>query len=186
MEKIYRHRQDRTGEAAIIGDWAQRLFYESFTAQGFNVQKGNLGQDKYEHTDFIIEKGGLKLTTDVKAPKKITRQDKYPSMDWTWVEFVGTTGYPGWLYGPQDTVSMLLPDKTRFMVVNTKELAKMAEQKTSPEFVNRPTDAYYKLYNRSKFGNSKDILTLVKYSDIQNCCFCTYVPVVQGVTLNAL
>lgn len=178
MEEIYRHFKDPDGEAAINGAVAQQMFRETFENAGFKVSKSTKYDDKYNHKDYYISKDGLTLSTDVKYPKKITRRDLYPSKEWVWVEFTGTTGYPGWLYGKQDTVSFLKPNLKEFMIVNRDDLRKLCERICSKEKVEEAEKAMYKLYTRSKYGE-KDEISLIRYKDIEENCFYTIMPVTK-------
>lgn len=176
MEFVYCHKKDKTKRTGYDGAYAQDLFVSSVRKMGFNVYNTSLSENKYLHKDYIIEQNGLKISTDVKYPKRISRYDTKPSSEWLWVEFVGTKGYPGWLYGKEDTISFLMPDFKNFMMVNRNELKDLCEKICSNEFVSNTTEAYYKRYTRTRTGE-QDVISLIRYDDIKNNCNYVMIPV---------
>ena len=87
MESVYCHSKDKTKRTGYDGAYAQDLFVSSIKKMGFNVYDTSLSDNKYSHKDYVIEQDGLKISTDVKYPKRISRHDLNPSSEWLWVEF---------------------------------------------------------------------------------------------------
>lgn len=172
---MYRHSLDTTGKCSEDGSYAEQLFvkkfYERFKTEPIKTKKED---DKYKHIDYtfsIKDKNGVlhEASCDVKYPKKIRREDKEVSKDFTWVEFV-SKGHPGWMYGEQKYIAFLLPDYQTFLMVSRERLLTVCNALVSQEFVLRPDEAFHKLYCRPQLTlGLADVMSLISYDELKTC-----------------
>lgn len=172
---MYRHSLDLTGNAAEEGDFAQQLFVQKFKERfGVEPTKTSLEEDRLEHKDYKFalrdNKGVIHSShCDVKAPKRIRREDTEASKDFTWVEFM-SKGFPGWIYGKQDWIAFLLPDWQTFLMVKREKLLAVCNALVMQRFVLNSDEAYHKLYCRPETTLGMiDVLSLISYDEIKAC-----------------
>lgn len=138
----YKHHKDRDGSCSARGEKAETLFAKSLHYLGFTTEVAEF-QDQMKHIDYYIQIDG---SVDVKARKRLTRsggeQDEY-----VWVEFVGTTGKKGWLYGQQ--THMAFERLRDFVVVPTDELARLCEDIVEDTIVYKTSEAHLQKYSRT-------------------------------------
>lgn len=138
----YKHHKDRDGSCSARGEKAETLFAKSLHYLGFTTDEAEF-QDQMKHIDYFIQIDG---SVDVKARKRLTRsggeQDEY-----VWVEFVGTTGKKGWLYGHQ--THMAFERLRDFVVVPRDELARLCEEIVEDTIVYKTSEAHLHKYSRA-------------------------------------
>ena len=168
---MYVYTEDKGQVCSINGHYAEDLFVESYNKKfGNKPIKTSVNEDRYKHQDFKFKLNDNLVTCDVKYPKKISRQDTTFSDKYLWVEFI-TKGYPGWLLGEQDYLAFLMPDLKTFKLVKREELFQVCVRLVNLyEHVHDTSDALYKIYHRSnRFGYGDDMLSLIKYEDLNKC-----------------
>jgi hypothetical protein len=112
-------------------------------------------EDIFDHWDVKID-----IKIDVKAMKKINREDSEPNENIHYVEIKNVHGNKGWLYGEADYFAFEMKDYY-VMVSKVKLQAMIAEKCKDKIKCARPT--LYQLYSRE--GRS-DMMTLVKTVDL--------------------
>jgi hypothetical protein len=112
-------------------------------------------EDIFEHWDVKID-----IKIDVKAMKKINREDSEPNENIHYVEIKNVHGHKGWLYGEADYFAFEMKDY--YVMVSKIKLQEMISNKCKDKIkCARPT--LYQLYSRE--GRS-DMITLVKTIDL--------------------
>jgi len=112
-------------------------------------------EDMYEHWDIKMS-----LKVDVKAMKKIHRQDKSANENIHYVELKNVNGKKGWLYGDADYFAFETEDY--FVMVSKVKLQEFIANKCkNKELCSYPQ--LYKLYSRD---GRQDMVTLVKTIDL--------------------
>lgn len=152
----YKHHKDKDGSCSARGEKAETLFSKSLHYLGFTLDEAEF-QDQMKHIDFYFTIEG---SVDVKARKRLSRsggdQDEY-----VWVEFLGTTGRKGWLYGQQ--THMAFERLRDFVVVPRAELATLCEAIVEDEIVTNVADAHLRKYSRR---NCKSLCSLIPMKTI--------------------
>jgi len=112
-------------------------------------------EDIFDHWDVKID-----IKIDVKAMKKINREDSEPNENIHYVEIKNVHGDKGWLYGEADYFAFEMKDY--YVMVSKIKLQAMIADKCKDKIkCARPT--LYQLYSRE--GRS-DMMTLVKTVDL--------------------
>lgn len=115
-------------------------------------------QEQYRHIDYHSYFG----TIDVKAKKRISRNDSSEQDDFIWLEFRNVQGKEGWLTGKTDIIAFERNED--FILVSRRKLLKMAKTKCElNKRVSYSKDALYRGYQRK---GRKDLITIVKMRDI--------------------
>lgn len=113
-------------------------------------------EDMHGHIDLKVF-----ASVDVKAMKKISRDDKNTTEQFHWVEIKGVKD-AGWLYGGHaDFITFETQDY--WIVVDRMILQEFVKKKIQKKWVTNPREALYKLYRRA---GRRDIITLVKTMDL--------------------
>jgi len=160
---MYVNNYDSTEQCALRGQSAEVLF-ERWLRNNRDYRKATL-EEQYKHIDFVIRSiHGDEITIDVKAPKKINRNDKSTSEDILWVEFVNVRGDKGWLYGDNDFIAFYIQKEGIFYVIETSKLASLCESLCNQGYTNSSKDALYKKYTRA---GRKDVISMIKFDDIK-------------------
>lgn len=144
------------------GESIEIIFKEYMTKKGFDVKKSSTYNDKIDHFDFIVTDSKHKsIRVDVKGLKRKNKQD--PFTNDTWVEFVGVSGYSGWIYGDAKYIIFYRLNGTFISV----DRLKLIEEVTKEFFLyvnknghHRGEKEYFQLHDRRKFDN-KDLMTFV-------------------------
>lgn len=122
--------------------------------------------DKFDHIDFWWDspkKGTIGI--DAKGLKKNKRTDKYFDDRIQWLELVGNSGKPGWLYGKCEYIAFRT--NTSILFVKRCKLADYAESKVvGKTIVFETPEEFYVPYQRKKFGK-QDVTIKVPTSDIE-------------------
>lgn len=147
-------------ESIETGNAAELKFSKLFK----NLVKSDKFQDKIEHWDFgLFQNLGLNnqkyIKFEVKALKKVHRDDADVSTEFNYVELKGVTGHDGWLYGKADYFAF--EHKDTFIIVEKYTLQKLIKKNIIDEYVQEPI--LYKKYLRP---NRLDVTVLVKNSDL--------------------
>lgn len=147
-----------------MGKDGESLFEQVMRRRGWEVEPSPMRENMIEHWDFKITKGAHVLKVDVKAHKRIQRWDDKPDDKWVWLEIKNNAGYPGWLYATKADFIAFQREEC-FYFVPPDSLRAWMEWRVDMDgdLVSRPEDAKYRLYQRK---GRKDILTLVKYSEM--------------------
>lgn len=112
-------------------------------------------QDVYEHWDVKID-----IKIDVKAMRRINREDQEPNENFHYVEIKNVYGNKGWLYGDADYFAFEMRDY--YVMVSKVKLQAMIADKCKEKIkCARPT--LYQLYSRE---GRDDMITLVKTIDL--------------------
>ena len=121
-----------------------------------NASLSSPEQNMKEHWDVKLE-----LKFDVKALKKVKRENDTPDENIHWVELLDNNGRQGWLYGGSaDYFSFETNDY--WILVSKEKLQKFISDKCADkQKCERPE--LYKLYTRN---DRKDVITLVKTIDL--------------------
>ena len=140
----------------IYGDEVEEDFKAYFQSKGYEVFESTKNQNMRGHLDFFVKKNGKTVKVEVKGKKRINKGDEL-SDEVTWIEFVGVTGYCGWLYGDADYLAFKREDG--YSLVDRKILIEEVTQKV---FMNRCKwgKGLYELHDRSAYGK-KDLMTLI-------------------------
>ncbi len=112
-------------------------------------------EDIFDHWDVKID-----IKIDVKAMKKINREDSEPNENIHYVEIKNVHGDKGWLYGEADYFAFEMRDY--YVMVSKIKLQAMIADKCKEKIkCARPT--LYQLYSRE---GRNDMMTLVKTVDL--------------------
>lgn len=112
-------------------------------------------EDIYQHWDVKID-----IKIDVKAMKKINREDSESNENIHYVEIKNVHGNKGWLYGDADYFAFEMKDY--YVMVSKIKLQEMIADKCKDKIkCARPT--LYQLYSRE---GRNDMMTLVKTVDL--------------------
>lgn len=151
-----------------IGENAQMQFNQIANKQGFNVILPTVTQDINEHWDSQIEKEGQCLKVDVKAMKRLKREDSEVQDEWTWIELHGVRPYDaGWLYnGKSDLIAF--EKKNSFVLVKRTDLiAILPSLIDMNSLVSDVADARYKIYQRYGRPDKISLIELNKLEPIK-------------------
>jgi len=139
---------------------AEGLFQHLAEARGYNVETASTSMNIKDHIDLILTKDTEQYSVDVKSRKKLHRNGDYNDA-FVWVEFHNVQGKLGWLYGKADKIVFERADD--FVIVDRENLKDYCETTVVPLFVDAPSDAVYKIYQRS---GRKDVISLVSMENI--------------------
>ena len=149
-----------------MGDECETKFVQICKDKSYKIKKATKTQDMKEHWDYQITRN-IPLTgaclVDVKAAKRINRNNDKPDYDWTWVEIRNVRGDDGWLKGNADDIAF--EQKDHFILVKRHELRKWCKKKIDLKTrVSTPEEAKYTLYTRK---GRKDIISLINLNDLK-------------------
>jgi len=112
-------------------------------------------EDIYQHWDVKID-----IKIDVKAMKKINREDSEPNENIHYVEIKNVHGNKGWLYGDADYFAFEMKDY--YVMVSKIKLQAMIADKCKDK-IKCAKPKLYQLYSRE---GRDDMITLVKTIDL--------------------
>lgn len=147
-----------------IGDKAEELLCKIFESKGYKAIKANKNQDINEHWDYEFSKDGISFKVDVKAMKRLSRNDSQKQDSLLWIELHSVRpNNRGWLYdGKADYLAFELTRE--FIIVSREKLIQLVESLTkNAKRVSSPKDALYNFYQRP---GRNDLLTMIKTSDL--------------------
>jgi hypothetical protein len=161
-----RNRFDKK-DSLELGDKAEELFILVAVRQGWKISASTKEQNIDEHWDYLVEKDGQEFKVEVKAEKRIHRNDDSSQTNFTWVELQNVRGKVGWLFGKADLIAF--QKESTFIFVKRLDLLALVNKKVDlVAKVRGPKDALYKIYRRE---GRKDKLTLLPMSDIEEINF---------------
>lgn len=139
------------------GQDVEKQFTDLLRKRDPNFRKATKAE-QFAHIDYKTEFG----TIDVKAKKRINRNDKEEQDDLIWLEFKNVQGKSGWLTGCTDIIAFER-DKD-FVLVHRKNLLYWAQRACQLNTsVQNSRDALYKGYTRK---GRKDLISIVKIKDM--------------------
>lgn len=155
----------------IRDDISIRIDGETKNRKGRKYTKTDV--DKRCHIDlfFKFDKNeGKMLTMDVKAPKRIKRQDPSYNYDIEYVEFTNVYGMEGWVRGKSDYIAFVTDSD--IIIVNRKRLYTYSSnivRENSPIFIGNITDKYPNdyLHRLSRRKDGEDLVTILNTEEIR-------------------
>jgi len=175
-------KQTKFSSAFEMGNKAENEFAKILKDKyNITTRHGTTIEDK-SHKDFFFEVNGKECSCDVKAMKKLTRDDLEADKDHVYVELLNQHGYCGWLYGSQNY--MAFENVDGFYLVRTDELRKLVEMRidmnsiphktSSLKFKNRKDIANKRYYRCDPKGDgtnnnySYDLMCILSFNDIKS------------------
>jgi len=120
-------------------------------------------QDMFEHWDvqgILTDLSDKPLKFDVKALKRVNRNDESLSDEITWIEGTNVRGNPGWIKGLADYI--VFERQNAWTVINRAELLRWTAEKIRRNG-SKIGKGLYQIYTRP---NRQDKLTMIRFSDI--------------------
>ena len=151
------------------GNESENTFSELATRRGYRISKSSKEQDINEHWDYEITKNDATYKVDVKAKKRISRQDKTVQSEEIWIELHSVRpNNKGWLYESKaNLLAFELEDG--FLLVKREDLIKLVNNLVNfDEQVSVAKDALYKVYTRP---GRVDKITRIRAEDAQKIQF---------------
>ena len=157
---LYQNKLDTTGKCSQEGKAAENSFFKILIKRG-EVREATVSEQK-KHVDFILSVGDKKIKYDVKARKRISRQNDNAADELIWVEWVNVYGGNGWLNGQCDFV--VFEQEKSFIIIAREKLKALCEKLCDmTSLVTSSDKALYRCYQR--YGRS-DLISLIKTSDV--------------------
>ena len=146
-----------------MGDTAEKQFAEIAIKNGYEVEPASKEQNINQHIDLWLYKNYRYIPVDVKAAKRLSRQDSSPNYDYLWIELHSVReGNRGWLFHGKSEYIAFQQDGY-FLCIKREKLIEIVKQKVAKEYVSSAKDALYKVYRRD---GRHDKLTLIETKDI--------------------
>lgn len=153
----------------LYGQWVVDQFYE-LVPKHYEIIKASTYDDITKHYDIIIKniKNDISFLIEIKGAK---RKFKYidgmlqPRVDDVWIELIGISGHPGWLYGDAKYIAFYRTDG-RFCFVDR---LKLIEHVTRMHFL-------YVRKNGYGMATKENINYYQRYSRSGNLDICVYIP----------
>jgi hypothetical protein len=139
------------------GSEAEKKFLSLMAELDIGISPSSHLDNMRKHYDFITENN---VKIEVKARKRISRQDAVYNDDLIYIEFTNIQGRNGWLYGEADYIAF--ERKAGFLFIDRKELVTLAETLIKDDFSEKPE--VYKRYRRKK--QPKESVGLLNYTDL--------------------
>lgn len=158
------HKFDTDGSCRENGLTAEQEFQKIATEAGFRCEKASFGFD-IRHVDFFLYKGDeLCKKVDVKARKRLSRQDAGVQDELCFIEVLNTNPkWPSWLDGDADYIAFERADD--FILAPRLQLKEMVSRRCDlTDFVKKSSQCLYKAYRR--WNRPHELLTLVKFEDL--------------------
>lgn len=154
-----RNQYDRR-DSLELGDTAQLVFKKVAISKGWKVTPASQNEDINEHWDYLLEKDGQSTKVDVKAMKRISRNDANIQDRYIWIELHGVRPYDeGWLYGGKAD-HFAFEIMTGFIIVKREDVIQLLERLVDFKIqVQHPAQAIYRIYQRQ---GRPDKLTLIE------------------------
>ncbi len=140
---------------------AEIRFVEVANKKGYQVLNATRDDNINKHIDLYLLRNESSISVDVKARKKLSRNDDDYNDDLTWIEFKNVRGKDGWLYGKADKI--VFEREKDFVLVNRAPLRNFCEQTISEVFVHDSKEALYKKYQRP---SREDVISLIRLDDV--------------------
>jgi len=156
----YRNKHDSSGKCGEIGEKVEKLFVSVLKRKDPKARVGTSQEDLFGKIDVVSPKYGG--TYDVKAKKKVSRSNAEAQDEFIWIEYQNVQGTRGWLFGDADFIAF--ERENDFVVIPRNDLIKVCKLLVDKDrFVVEGKYALYKMYQRK---GRKDLLTMIKMSDI--------------------
>ena len=162
--KMRQHKFDTDGSCRENGLSAEQQFSKIATEAGFRCEKASFGFD-VRHVDFFLYKDDeLCKKVDVKARKRLSRQDSDVQDKLCFVEVRSASPtWPSWLDGDADFIAF--ERENDFLLTPRLQLKELvAELCDLTAFTKKSGDCLYKAYRR--WNKPHELVTLVKFEDI--------------------
>jgi len=162
---MYVNQYDTTQVCGVVGKTYEDLFEEYLISSNHPYRPATI-QEQFNHIDFVVvsKYTGEDVKIDVKAPKKVNRNDTSYVEEIVWVEFVNVRGDKGWLYGECDLIAFYSLKDSVFYIVQREDLANFCEKACDNKRVFHANEALYHKYTRN---GRKDVISMIKMSDIK-------------------
>jgi len=158
---FYRNQRDVTGECSAHGHAAETVFRELLKAEGYTVTDATM-EEQRNHVDFIATRNNSNTRFDVKARKKISRQDNNYQDEFVWVEILNVRGDKGWVFGGADFIAF--EREKDFLIVRRDKLADFIQKTCNlRKQAFHPSEALYCRYQRR---GRQDCVTLITAEDL--------------------
>jgi len=164
VKKMLRNKFDDKG-CLEMGTSAENDFVSLARELGWAVKRANKEQDINEHWDLEIKKDNKKHKVDVKAMKRMRREDKCVQDKWVWIELHGVRPSDnGWVYGSKaDLIAFEKQDS--FMIVKRSDLMELIPKVIKLQgIVTEVTQAKYRVYQRN---GRPDKISLIEISQLE-------------------
>ncbi|AFZ45287.1 hypothetical protein PCC7418_3168 [Halothece sp. PCC 7418] len=151
------------------GNKSEKTFLKLAVRRGYQVLKSSKQQDINEHWDYEITKNDATYKVDVKAKKRISRQDKTVQSEEIWIELHSVrANNKGWLYESKaNLLAFELEDG--FLLVKREDLINLVNKIVNfDEQVSLAKDALYKVYSRR---DQVDKITRIRAEDAKGIQF---------------
>lgn len=156
--------QKHINHSINTGSDGERRFYDSCKSSGFDIKKTNAKKDIFNHTDFIVDGKSF----DVKGLKKSQKEGNIL------LELKNVQGKSGWCNNTGDPQWVAFDFSVFFLCVNNENLYDLSLDICDlKDAVKKIDEALYKGYTRR---NRKDLMTIVKLSDVLCNCEHWFLP----------
>lgn len=160
----YKNTFDFTGECSERGAGAETLFKKMAIEKGYAVRDATFQEQIKDHIDFFLSKNGVEKSFEIKARKKTSRADANAQDEWIWIEFLSTSGKPGWLYGLADYVGFQV--LSGFLFLERKVLVEIAEKLIDRNvIVSKSSEAHYRAYRRR--NRPRELVGMLALADLR-------------------
>jgi len=160
MYSSNRRNQYDKRDSLELGDKAEVVFRRLAEKRGWKLTDATFEGNVNEHWDFLMVKGKDSYKTDIKAMKRLSRNDLAVQDKWVWVELHGVRPHDkGWLYdGKADLISF--EKQTSFVIIKRTNLITLVESLVDHKtLVHSSREAKYRIYNRP---GRPDRITLIE------------------------
>jgi len=147
------------------GQESELKFSQLAKLRGFLVEPAT-GMEQFDHIDFHLtseeEDGTMTAMIDVKARKRINRNDDEFDDEWLWIEFKNVSGKLGWIHGLADFIAF--ETKNSFVVSYRKELCDWCiDHVDTKKTVSSAQEAEYIAYSRK---GKQDLIARILTEDV--------------------
>ena len=152
----------------MLGDIAEDVFRRLAAERDWELTDATFEENVSEHWDYLMVKGKHSYKIDVKAMKRLSRDDSSVQDKWVWIELHGVRPYDkGWLYdGKADLISF--EKISSFIIVKRTDLIMLVKSLVDDKtLVHRSREAKYKIYNRQGRPDKITLIETDKLSSIK-------------------
>ena len=147
------------------GQESELKFAQLAKMRGFLVEPAT-GMEQIDHVDFHLtseeEDGTMTAMVDVKARKRINRNDSEFNDEWLWIEFKNVSGKLGWIHGVADFIAFETKDS--FILSYRKELCDWClDHVDIKNTVKNAQEAEYVAYSRK---GKQDLIARILTEDV--------------------
>ena len=160
MRSLNRRNKYDKKDSLELGDRAEVVFRRLAETRSWRLTNASFEENINDHWDFLMVNDKESHRVDVKAMKRLSRDDSSVQDKWVWIELHGVRPHDkGWLYdGKADLLSF---EKTNsFIIVKRTDLITLVERLVDHKTrVHTSKEAKYKVYNRR---SRPDRITLIE------------------------